>query len=31
MPGTYQTAFVKFVDGYQADLDPLEMAWYLRS
>jgi hypothetical protein len=29
MPGIYQTGFVKFVNGYQADLDPLEMAWYL--
>jgi hypothetical protein len=31
MPGIYQTAFVKFVNGYQTDLDPLEMAWYLPS
>jgi hypothetical protein len=31
MPGIYQTAFVKFTNGYQADLDPLEMAWYLPS
>lgn len=31
MPGIYQTAFVKFANGYQADLDPLEMAWYLPS
>jgi hypothetical protein len=31
MPGIYQTAFVKFVNGYQADLDPMEMAWYLPS
>jgi hypothetical protein len=26
MPGIYKTAFVKFTNGYQADLDPLEMA-----
>jgi hypothetical protein len=31
MPGIYQTAFVKFANGYQADLDPLEMTWYLPS
>lgn len=31
MPGIYQTAFVKFANGYQADLDPLEIAWYLPS
>ena len=30
-PGIYQTAFGKFTNGYQADLDPLEMAWYLPS
>jgi hypothetical protein len=29
LPGIYQTAFVKHVVGYQADLDALEMAWYL--
>jgi hypothetical protein len=29
MPGIYQTAFVKLVNGYRADLDPIEMAWYL--
>jgi hypothetical protein len=29
IPGIYQTAFMKFANGYRADLDPLEMAWYL--